>query len=142
MRLRILQCLTILAVLAIAVPIWARSKSAELRLTEPATIGTTQLEPGAYTLKVDDGGTQVSVVRQGKVVAQVPHVGGGAFGAARLARIVAELQSRLLPAHGQRTGRPTDANWVRRPKVPMSKTTERRLMRLAQRASADRKSVV
>ena len=72
MRFRILQCFAILAVLAVAVPIWARSKSAELRLTEPATIGTTQLEPGAYTLKVDDGGTQVSVVRQGKVVAQVP----------------------------------------------------------------------
>lgn len=72
MRFRILQCFTILAVLAMAVPLWARSKSAELHLTDPATIGTTQLQPGAYTLKVDDGGTQVSVVRQGKVIAEVP----------------------------------------------------------------------
>jgi hypothetical protein len=75
------------------------------------------------------------------VIALVPHVGGGAFGAARLNRIVAELQSRLVPAPGQRTGRPTDASWVRRPKVPMSKTTERRLARLAKRASASGRKV-
>ena len=70
-----------------------------------------------------------------KVVAKVPEVGGGAFGAARLAKIVAELQSRLLPGRGRRPGRPTDAGWVRRPKVPMSQATERRLARLAERAS-------
>ena len=72
MRFRILQCFTILAVLAMAVPSWARSKSVELHLTDPATIGTTQLQPGSYILKVDDGATQVSVVRQGKVIAEVP----------------------------------------------------------------------
>jgi hypothetical protein len=72
MRFRILQCFLILAVLAIATPIWARSKSVDLRLSEAATIGTTQLQPGAYTLKVDEGATQVSVVRQGKVIAEVP----------------------------------------------------------------------
>lgn len=72
MRSRVLQCFTVLAVLIIAMPIWARSKSAEVHLTDPATIGTTQLQPGAYTLKVDDGGTQVSVVRQGKIIAEVP----------------------------------------------------------------------
>jgi hypothetical protein len=72
MRFRILQCFSILAVLAIATPIWARSKSVDLRLTDPASIGTTQLQPGAYTLKVDEGGNEVSVVRQGKVIAEVP----------------------------------------------------------------------
>jgi len=76
-----------------------------------------------------------------KVVAEIPEVGGGAFGAARLSRIVAELQSRLLPATGQRPGRPTDANWVRRPKVPMRKTSERRLERLAKRASASGRKI-
>lgn len=69
------------------------------------------------------------------VVAEVPAASGGAFGAARLARIVAELQSRLVPGRGRRPGRPTDAGWVRRPKVPMSQATERRLARLAERAS-------
>ena len=35
-------------------------------------------------------------------VVRVPHTGGGEFGAARLARIVADLRARLRP------GRPTD----------------------------------
>ena len=67
-----------------------------------------------------------------KVVAQVPEVGGGAFGAARLAGIIEQLRSRLVPGQG----RPTDARWVRHPKVPMSESTERRLIRLAEQASA------
>ncbi len=53
-------------------------------------------------------------------VVRLPHTGGGAFGAARLAEIVADIQGRLEPGQGIRPGRPTDANWVRHPKVPMS----------------------
>jgi hypothetical protein len=75
-----------------------------------------------------------------KVVARVPDVGGGAFGAARLAKIVAGLQKRLAPSQGIRAGRPTDANWVNHPKVPMSDETKRRLTILAKKASrGDRK---
>ncbi len=59
-----------------------------------------------------------------KVVCQVPDVGGGAFGMARLAGIIAALQARLQPGQGQRPGRPTDANWVNHPKVPMSADTQ------------------
>jgi hypothetical protein len=70
-----------------------------------------------------------------KVVGRVPDVGGGALGAARLARIVEDVQSRLQPGQGLRPGRPTDANWVRHPKVPMSDATKERLTRLAERAS-------
>ncbi len=70
-----------------------------------------------------------------KVVARLPHTGGGAFGAARLARIVADLQARLEPGQGRRPGRPTDASWVRHPKVPMSEATRRRLTRLAEQSS-------
>jgi len=40
-------------------------------------------------------------------VVRVPHTGGGAFGAARLARIVADLRARLEPGQGLRPGRPT-----------------------------------
>jgi hypothetical protein len=76
-----------------------------------------------------------------KVVGRVPSVGGGAFGAARLARIVADLQARLIPSQGRRAGRPTDANWVRRPKVPMSARTERILADLAERASESGRKV-
>jgi hypothetical protein len=70
-----------------------------------------------------------------EVVTRVPETGGGAFGAARLARIIEALQSRLVPGQGRRAGRPSDASWVRHPKVPMSAATEKRLARLAARAS-------
>ena len=76
-----------------------------------------------------------------KVVAQVPHTGGGAFGAARLARIVADIQARLEPGQGLRPGRPTDANWVRHPKVPMSEATRQRLARLAEQSSTGGRKV-
>jgi hypothetical protein len=43
-----------------------------------------------------------------EVVGPVPETGGGAFGAARLARIVAAITARLEPGQGLRPGRPTD----------------------------------
>jgi hypothetical protein len=72
-----------------------------------------------------------------EIIGQVPDTGGGAFGAARLARIIETMQSRLLPGQGRRPGRPTDANWVRHPKVPMSDATKQRLTRLAEQFSTD-----
>jgi hypothetical protein len=75
-----------------------------------------------------------------RVIAEVPRTGGGAFGAARLGRIVADLQTALAPSRGKRPGRPTRADWSRRPKIPMSRSTERRLIALARKASTpDRK---
>ena len=76
-----------------------------------------------------------------KVVGQVPDTGGGAFGAARLARCVENLQGRLVPGQGKRAGRPSDASWVRHPKVPMSEGTRPRLLRLAEQASASGRKV-
>jgi hypothetical protein len=70
-----------------------------------------------------------------EIVGQVPDVGGGAFGAARLAEIVADLQTRLVPGQGRRPGRPTVATWVAAPKIPMSEATETKLARLAAQAS-------
>ena len=72
---------------------------------------------------------------------QVPDVGGGAFGAARLARIVETMQARLEPGKGLRPGRPTDANWVRHPKVPMSDATRHRLLLLAEKSSTGGRKV-
>jgi hypothetical protein len=71
-----------------------------------------------------------------RIVGEIPDTGGGAFGAARLARIAESLQNRLVPGQGKRAGRPTDANWVHHPKVPMSDATGKRLRILAERASA------
>ena len=71
-----------------------------------------------------------------EIIGQIPATGDGAFGAARLARIVQAMQSRLVPGQGRRPGRPTDANWVRHPKVPMSDATKERLTRLAEQVSS------
>jgi hypothetical protein len=76
-----------------------------------------------------------------RVIGPLPDTGGGAFGAARLAKLVASLQERLEPGAGLRPGRPTDPNWVHHAKVPMSEETRRRLDRLAERASTPRRRV-
>lgn len=55
-----------------------------------------------------------------QVICETPEFGGGSFGAARLAQF---LHGKLKPAIGKRPGRPTNANWVKRPKVPMSEET-------------------
>ena len=70
------------------------------------------------------------------IIGQVTETGGGAFGAARLARIVEAMQTRLTPGQGRRPGRPTVASWVRHPKVPMSDATKERLTRLADQVSS------
>ena len=75
------------------------------------------------------------------VVTQVPDTGAGAFGAARLAQIVATIQARLMPGQGVRPGRPTDASWVRHPKVPMSDATRQRLDVLAERFSTSGRKI-
>ncbi len=73
-----------------------------------------------------------------EIVGQVPDVGGGAFGAARLRDI---LRQRLEPSSGRRFGRPTDPSWDRRPKVPMSTRTETKLAELASLASGPERKV-
>lgn len=75
------------------------------------------------------------------IVAQMPETGSGAFGAAHLAHIVTQLQTRLRPGQGVRAGRPTVASWDRHPKVPMSRATEQRLIRLAEKASSGKRKV-
>src|SRR5262249_58009648 len=71
-------------------------------------------------------------------VGQVPDVGGGTFGMARLAHI---LHQRLTPSQGERPGRPTDASWVHRPKVPMSEVTYRILAEIAESMSTPERKV-
>src|SRR6266568_5332914 len=75
------------------------------------------------------------------VASQLPETGGGAFGAARMARLAAALRARLEPSEGRRPGRPTDARWVRHPKIPMSEETARKLARLAHLASTPERRV-
>jgi hypothetical protein len=73
-----------------------------------------------------------------KIVGEAPDVGGGAFGMARLAHF---LHQRLTPSQGERPGRPTNPNWVIRPKVPMSEATAEKLAQLAEVLSTDERKV-
>lgn len=72
MRIRVKYILAGLGVVLLTLPVWARTESAELEVTEATEIAGTQLRPGEYEIKVKDGAAQVSVVRDGKTVAQVP----------------------------------------------------------------------
>lgn len=76
-----------------------------------------------------------------EVVARLPETGGGAFGAARLATLVAALQARLEPSVGRRPGRPTDASWTHHSKVPMTDATMQKLVHLADLASTANRRV-
>ena len=75
---------------------------------------------------------------EAKIVGEVPDVGGGPFGMARLARL---MRQRLAPGKGERPGRPTDATWAGRPKVPMSEATQRRLAEIAAAMSTPERRV-
>jgi hypothetical protein len=62
------------------------------------------------------------------VVGTVPAYSAGAFGVAALANT---LRERLEPSVGKRPGRPSNAAWSKRPKVPMAPETEERLKELS-----------
>jgi hypothetical protein len=73
-----------------------------------------------------------------KLIGEVPDTGGGPFGMARLAHI---MHQRLTPSLGERPGRPTDANWESRPKVPMSEATRKQLEEIAKQVSTPMRQV-
>jgi hypothetical protein len=73
-----------------------------------------------------------------EVVGEVPDVGGGPFGMARLARV---MRQRLAPSHGERPGRPTNPDWTIRPKVPMSEATAQKLAEIAEAMSTPERKV-
>lgn len=73
-----------------------------------------------------------------EMVGEVPDVGGGPFGMARLAHL---LHQRLTPSQGERPGRPTDPNWVTRCKVPMSEATFAKLSQMAEDLSTPERRV-
>jgi hypothetical protein len=49
-----------------------------------------------------------------QLVADLPNTGGGAFGAARLARMVEKLRARLIPGECQRSRRTRASNRTQR----------------------------
>ena len=74
MHIRPKHCFTAVALFALAVPVWARTDSADLTVVQPTTVGTTQLKPGNYKLEVSPNATQLKIVDtdSGKTVAEGP----------------------------------------------------------------------
>jgi hypothetical protein len=72
MRLKSNQLLATVILLTLAAPVWAHSRTATAQITDPTTIGSTQLKPGEYQLKVEDNANQLQIMQHGKVVAVVP----------------------------------------------------------------------
>ena len=63
-----------LAVLFLALPVWAGTKTytAEWEATQATTIGNTQINPGTYKVEAHSDQNTLEIVRDGKVVAQTP----------------------------------------------------------------------
>ena len=64
-----------LAVLILALPVWARPSktyTAEWDASQATKIGNTQIMPGTYTVEAHENQNTLDIVRDGKVVAQAP----------------------------------------------------------------------
>ena len=57
----------------VALPLWAAHvDSIDWAPTKAMTIGGTQIQPGQYELKAEEGKSELQVIAKGKVVATVP----------------------------------------------------------------------
>ena len=61
-----------LAVLILVMPAWARTYRPEWSVSTPVTIGRTQVKPGNYQLNADDTKQELTVLQNGKVLANIP----------------------------------------------------------------------
>jgi hypothetical protein len=71
MHLRAKHYLAGLAVLALTMPVFARTYKATLGLSKNTTIGSAQLKPGSYTLMADDTKKELNILQHGKIIATV-----------------------------------------------------------------------
>jgi hypothetical protein len=56
-----------------ALPLWAAHiDSMNWDVNQPMTIGTTQIQPGAYELRAEEGKSELQVIQKGKVIATIP----------------------------------------------------------------------
>ena len=69
---RVKQYVAAFIFLAVALPLWARTDKESFPFDRPAEIGSKQLKPGEYELKADEGKNELTVVQNGKVIADVP----------------------------------------------------------------------
>lgn len=55
-----------------SLPLWAQTFSTDLTVEQPETVAGKELQPGAYELRVKNDATQLTVEKDGVVVAEVP----------------------------------------------------------------------
>jgi len=62
-----------LSLLLAAAPVWAaHTNSVSWTVYKDTSLGTTEIKPGNYELRVEDGQAQLDVFSHGKMIAQVP----------------------------------------------------------------------
>jgi hypothetical protein len=65
--------LVVFAFSVFTLSLWAaHTDSISFETTQPTTIGTTQLNPGNYELRAQEGQSELQVIHDGKVIATVP----------------------------------------------------------------------
>jgi hypothetical protein len=73
LRLKGKKLFVALALSISAFPVWAaHNYSADWNPLEPITIGTTQIKPGQYELKAEEGKSELRVLQGSKVIAAIP----------------------------------------------------------------------
>ncbi len=72
MRLNWQQALGGLALLAMALPVWAKTDTVQYTATQPTTIEGHKLAPGTYTLNASDTTNKVVIQQNGSTVATLP----------------------------------------------------------------------
>ena len=71
MRRKFKYFLGSLALLAMALPLWARTDQMMLHLDKTTMVGMTQLAPGDYQVKADEAKKDLKVLQNNSVVADV-----------------------------------------------------------------------
>jgi len=75
MRCSVNKYLGGLAIVFLALPVWARPDkpyTAEWDVSQPTTVGNTQIKPGTYMVEAREKQNTLDILRDGKVVAQLP----------------------------------------------------------------------
>jgi len=73
LRLSIKKSLAAAALTIAAFPVWAaHNYSTDWSPVQPITIGTTQLKPGQYELRAEEGKAELQVLQHNKVIGTVP----------------------------------------------------------------------
>ena len=73
MRLNYKQCLAVFAMFLFTLPVWAgHIDSFSWRVDKPATVGSTQIKPGVYEIKAEEGQATLQVYHGKDLIAEVP----------------------------------------------------------------------